>query len=443
MENLSKKYFVITYGCQMNIHESEKISGILTDMGYSLAESENTADVIVFNTCCIRENAEKKAEGNIGALKSYKKHNKNVIIAVGGCMTQQKGYAEKLHEKFPFIDIIFGTHNLEDFKSLLLKKLSQKKSVISVLDKETAIVEGTPKTRTSFPNAWVNITYGCNNFCTYCIVPYVRGRERSRKIEDIVEECRQLIKDGYKEITLLGQNVNSYGNDLSDVNFSQLLRAINSIDGKFRLRFMTNHPKDFSEELVKTISECSKVCKSVHLPVQAGSNKILKMMNRRYTREDYLQKVSVLRSYIPDIAITSDIMVAFPNETEEDFNDTIDLVNRVGFAGAFTFIYSKRKGTPAAKMDGQIDETVAKERIMKLIDLQNSINRNQSKNYKNKTVEILCEGFDCKKNMYLGRDTYGRMVYFPYNKDLVGEFVNVKITKTGGISLIGEVVEVL
>ncbi len=438
MMNIDKKYFITTYGCQMNLHESEKIAGVLTSLGYSSAEKESDADVIVFNTCCIRENAEDRAEGNIGALKQLKR-KKDVIIAVGGCMTQQKGFAEKLHEKFPFIDIIFGTHNLENFKELFEKKLTQKKSLISVWEKEGCIIEGTPKKRTSFPNAWVNITYGCNNFCTYCIVPYVRGRERSRKIEDIVTECKNLVKEGYKEITLLGQNVNSYGNDLGDVDFAMLIDRISQIEGKFRLKFMTNHPKDLSEKLVLAIKNSDKVCHTIHLPVQAGSNRILKLMNRKYTREDYFEKIDILRKHIPDIAITSDIMVGFPTETEQDFLDTVDLVEKVNFSGAFTFIYSRRKGTPADKMDGQIPEEVGKDRIMRLIDIQNAINRKQSEKYKDKTVEILCEGFDKKKKMYLGRDTHGRMAYFKSDKNLIGEFVMVKINKTGGISLIGEI----
>ena len=437
MENYTKKYFITTYGCQMNLHESEKIAGILSSMGYLPAESEKCADIIVFNTCCIRENAVDRAEGNIGALKQLKKAKKDLIIAVGGCMTQQNDFAKKLHDKFPFVDIIFGTHNLENFKDLLTKKLAQKKSVLEILDKETEIIEGTPKMRTSYPNAWVNIAYGCNNFCTYCIVPYVRGRERSRKMEDIISECESLIKEGYKEITLLGQNVNSYGNDLPDADFATLINKISQIEGKFRLRFMTNHPKDFNENLIKAIASSDKVCRSVHLPVQAGANRVLKLMNRKYTREDYLNKVKLLRNYIPDISITTDIMVGFPTETDADFNDTMDLVKEVEFAGAFTFIYSKRDGTPASRMEGQIEENVSKERITKLINLQNSINRKQSKTYLNKTIEILCEGFDKKKNMYLGRDTYGRMAYFSSEKDLTGQFVNVKITKTGGISLLG------
>lgn len=435
-----KKYFIITYGCQMNIHESEKIAGILTSLGMAACESEKEADIIIFNTCCIRENAEERAEGNIGALKQLKKRKKDLIIAVGGCMTQQKSYAEKLSKTFPFIDIVFGTHNLEDFKTLLEKRLKSKKSVIEVLNCEKPVEEGVPKTRTSYPNAWVNVTYGCNNFCSYCIVPYVRGRERSRAPKAVIEECKALIKEGYKEITLLGQNVNSYGKDLGNTDFAELITAVSKIDGDFRLRFMTNHPKDLTENLVKALAESEKTCKSIHLPVQAGSNRILKLMNRKYTREDYLEKIRLLRSYIPDIAITTDIMVGFPTETEEDFNDTVDLVEKVGFAGAFTFIYSPRKGTPAAEMEGQIDAETSKKRIMKLIDLQNSENKKQSLKYKNTTVRILCEGFDDKKNKYLGRDTHGRMAYFDGNSDLIGKFVNVKITKTGGISLYGEIV---
>lgn len=438
MESIVKKYYIITYGCQMNIHESEKLAGILTSMGYVQSQSEKDADIIVFNTCCIRENAEDRADGNIGALKKLKKDKKDLVIAIGGCMTQQSGYAQKLHKKFPFIDVIFGTHNLEDFKNLLLKKFSQKKALIEVLPSELPIKEGVPKTRTSYPNAWVNITYGCNNFCTYCIVPYVRGRERSRKPNDIVEECKSLLNEGYKEITLLGQNVNSYGNDLEGVDFADLITEISKIDKKFRLRFMTNHPKDLSEKLVIALSKSDKVCRSIHLPIQAGSNRILKLMNRKYDRESYFNKVEMLKKYMPDIAITTDIMVGFPTETEQDFLDTIDVVKRVEFAGAFTFIYSKRNGTPAASMDGQVDESVSKERIMKLIDLQNSINRQQSSNYMDKIVEILCEGYDDKKGMFLGRDEYGRMVYFKGNDNDLGQFLNIKITQTGGISLIGQ-----
>ena len=422
----------------MNLHETEKIAGILSDMGYTSSESENDADIIVFNTCCIRENAEERAEGNIGALKQLKKRKKDLIIAVGGCMTQQKGYAESLYEKFPFIDIIFGTFNLENFKELLTKKLSQKKHVTEILS-SSKIIENTPKKRNSFPNAWVNIAYGCDNFCTYCIVPYVRGRERSRKEQDILIECESLVKSGYKEITLLGQNVNSYGKD-TGTDFPTLLKKVAEIDEKFRIRFMTNHPKDLSDKLIETIKGTPKICRSIHLPVQSGSNRILSLMNRKYTREDYFSLVDKLRSSIPDIAITTDIMVGFPTENEEDFYDTFDLMKKVGFAGAFTFIYSKRSGTAAAKMDGQIPPEISKERIMKLINYQNAFNRKMSKNYKGKTVEILCEGYDKKKDKFLGRDEFGRMAYFNGKNDYIGKFLQVKIIETGGISLLGEVV---
>ena len=441
MENF-KKYKIITYGCQMNVHESEKIAGILSKLNYLSTDNVEEADIIVFNTCCIRENAEDRAFGNVGALKKLKKRNKDLIIAVGGCMTQQKGFAEKFHKSYPFVDIIFGTHNLEFFEDLLLKKQSSKKCVIEVLEKEGDIVECTPKFRTSFPNAWINITYGCNNFCSYCIVPYVRGRERSRKEDDIINECKELIENGYKEITLLGQNVNSYGKDLENTSFSTLIEKISSLDGNFRLSFMTNHPKDFNEELIVALSKSDKASKRIHLPIQSGSSRILKLMNRHYTREDYLEKIKLLRKYIPDVAITTDIMVGFPTETEEDFQDTLNLVKEVEFAGAFTFVYSKRNGTPAAKMEGQIPEDVSKKWIMQLIDCQNEINRKQSADYLDKTIEVLCEGFDDKKNLYLGRDTYGRMVYFEGKSGLIGRFIDVKITKTGGISLVGKVVKV-
>lgn len=442
MNLLYKSYFIITYGCQMNIHESEKLAGIMQELGLSRAIDENNADVVIFNTCCIRENAVDRAEGNIGALKKLKKNNKNLIIAVGGCMTQQKDFSQNFLKKFPYVDIVFGTHNLEDFKQLFLKKINQNKRVVEIEDVEGTIIEGTPKLRSSFPNAWINITYGCNNFCTYCIVPYVRGRERSRKKIDIVNECKLLVEQGYKEITLLGQNVNSYGKDIGET-FKSLLEELDKIEGKFRLRFMTNHPKDFNQELIEAISKSSKVCKNIHLPIQAGSDRILKLMNRKYTSKDYLEKVEILKKYIPDVAITTDIMVGFPTETEQDFLDTYSIMEKVQFAGAFTFIYSPRNGTPASSMQGQIPEDVATDRIIKLINLQNSINRLQSEKYKDKTIEILCEGFDEKKQCYLGRDTYGRMAYFKSNKSLIGKFVNVKIVKTGGISLIGEVVEIL
>ena len=439
---MQERYHIVTYGCQMNVHESEKIAGILRKMGYAEAQSKEEADIIVFNTCCIRENAENHAFGNIGALKKLKKQKPHLLIAVGGCMTQEKGKTEVLKEKFPFIDIMFGTLNLEDLEKLILRKKSQKKRVIEIREKEGEIVEFTDAYRTSYPNAWVNIMYGCNNFCSDCIVPYVRGRERSRKPEYIINEVKKLVAEGYKEITLLGQNVNSYGSDGSTgMTFAELLDSVASIDGEFRLRFMTSHPKDFNEDVVKVMEKHRKICRLVHLPVQSGSNAVLKAMNRRYTREKYLDEIKMLKEYLPEAEVTTDIIVGFPGETEEDYLATEDLVKEVDFASAFTFVYSKRQGTKAAEMEGQIPEDVQKDRIMRLVELVNSLTRKKSEKYLGKTIEILCEDYDEKKELYLGRDEFGRMGYFKSEKDLIGQLVQVKITRANGISLFGEVEE--
>lgn len=436
-----KHYHIITYGCQMNVHESEKIAGTLKKMGYEPVADSEDADIVVFNTCCIRENAENHAYGNIGALKKLKKSKKDLLIAVGGCMTQQPGKAEELKKKFPFVDIVFGTHNLDELQKLVELKLKCKKSVVDVWEKEGEISEKDEPFRTSYPNAWVNIMYGCNNFCTYCIVPYVRGRERSRRPEHIVAEVKSLLDEGYKEITLLGQNVNSYGNDADGAfNFPDLLREICQDKRKFRLRFMTSNPKDFTEDLVAAIAENPQICRLVHLPVQAGSDRILQKMNRKYTFDEYLDKVKMLRKRIPDCQITTDIMVGFPTETEEDFQKTLDLVDAADFSTAFTFVYSRRSGTVAAEMEGQIPEDVQKDRIMRLVSLVNSKTREKSKEYLGKIVEILCEDYDGKKGVYLGRDEYGRMGYFPSSENVVGKFVNVKITEASGVSLTGEIV---
>jgi tRNA-2-methylthio-N6-dimethylallyladenosine synthase len=438
---MAKKYKIITYGCQMNVHESEKIAGILHALDYEETDSVDTADIIVFNTCCIRENAENHAFGNIGALKKLKKKNPELIIAVGGCMTQEQGKTEVLKKKFPFIDIMFGTLNLEELGELILEKQKGKKRVIKIREKEGEIVEFDGAYRTSYPNAWVNIMYGCNNFCSYCIVPYVRGRERSRKPEHIVAEVKKLVEEGYKEITLLGQNVNSYGTDGLDVNFAQLLDMVASIDGKFRLLFMTSHPKDFNEEVVKVMQKHRKIMRLIHLPVQSGSNDVLKSMNRRYTREKYLEEIEMLRRYFPEAEVTTDIIVGFPGETEEDYLLTEDLVRRVNYASAFTFVYSKRQGTKAATMENQIPEDVQKDRIMRLVELVNSLTRKKSEGYLGREIEILCEDYDEKKGFYLGRDEFGRMGYFKSDIDEIGNFVTLKITKANGISLYGEKVK--
>lgn len=438
------RYYVVTYGCQMNVHESEKIAGLLRGAGYESAPSQEEADIIVFNTCCIRENAENHAFGNIGALKKLKKQNKNLIIAVGGCMAQEKGKADTLKEKFPFIDVIFGTHNLHELPALIEQKRAQKKRVVHIPESEGEIIEDVKPFRTSFPNAWVNIAYGCNNFCSYCIVPYVRGRERSRKEENVLAEIKSLVEQGYKEITLLGQNVNSYGNDLADGStFARLLDKAASIGGKFRLRFMTSHPKDFNAEVVEVMKKHPGICRLVHLPVQSGSNDILRRMNRRYTAEKYLDEIKMLKTAIPEAEVTTDIIVGFPGETEEDYLKTEELVKKADFASAFTFVYSKRSGTKAAEMPDQIPDEVSKNRIMRLQELVNSLTRKKSEKYVGKTVEILCEDYDAKKKAYLGRDEFGRMAYFSYPKNVIGKFVRVNVLSANGISLFGEVKEIV
>lgn len=438
----NKKYCVVTYGCQMNLHESEKISGILSGMGMSAVNEPENADVVVFNTCCIRDTAERRALGNIGKMKELKKKNKNLLIVVTGCMTQQNGFAENMKERYQYVDVILGTHNISDLENQIRIRLEKKKRVAAVLDTDGYIDdETTPVTRTSFPNAWVNINYGCNNFCTYCIVPYVRGRERSRDMKSIISECEKLIKDGYKEITLLGQNVNSYGNDVPDenVNFANLLREVAKIDGKFRIRFMTSHPKDLTEDVVKAIRDNDKICNNIHLPIQAGSNSVLKNMNRRYTREHYLGLIDMIRRYLPDCGITTDIMVGFPYETEEDFLDTMDIVEKVRFSTAFTFIYSVRKGTKAAEMP-QIPYEIKQNRINRLIARQNEITEEISKDYVGNVYEILVEGMQEKKNGYVvGRTESGRLVSAKGDESMIGEFKNVKITAVKNAQLLGEI----
>lgn len=438
----NKKYCVVTYGCQMNLHESEKISGILSGMGMSAVNEPENADVVVFNTCCIRDTAERRALGNIGKMKELKKKNKNLLIVVTGCMTQQNGFAENMKERYQYVDVILGTHNISDLENQIRIRLEKKKRVAAVLDTDGYIDdETTPVTRTSFPNAWVNINYGCNNFCTYCIVPYVRGRERSRDMKSIISECEKLINDGYKEITLLGQNVNSYGNDVPDenVNFANLLREVAKIDGKFRIRFMTSHPKDLTEDVVKAIRDNDKICNNIHLPIQAGSNLVLKNMNRRYTREHYLGLIDMIRRYLPDCGITTDIMVGFPYETEEDFLDTMDIVEKVRFSTAFTFIYSVRKGTKAAEMP-QIPYEIKQNRIKRLIARQNEITEEISKDYVGNVYEILVEGMQEKKNGYVvGRTESGRLVSAKGDESMIGEFKNVKITAVKNAQLLGEI----
>lgn len=438
------KYLIHTYGCQMNVHESEKLAGILEERGYTLADSNENADVIVFNTCAIRESAEKKIFGHIGDLKQLKKKNPNMIICVCGCMSQQNGYDEMLLQKYPYIDIVFGTHNIAKFGELLDKRNKIKKHFSSIVETENIIDrDSMPKTRTSGINAWVNINYGCNNFCTYCIVPYVRGREISRPIDAIVCEVKQLLDAGYKQITLLGQNVNSYGNDFDDDTcFAKLLDVLDKLDYEYRLTFMTSHPKDLSSEVINVISKSKHIMHYIHLPFQSGSNRILGLMNRKYTREKYLATVKEIKEKIPDVQLSSDIIVGFPTETEEDFLDTMDLVKQVGFEQLFMFIYSKRKGTVAEKMDGQVDIKVKKERLRRLIELQQGIGEKISETFVGKDLVVLIDSVSPKyAGSVVGSTNFNKAVTVKGDASLIGKFVKVRITKAKLTSLFGEVIK--
>ena len=425
----------------MNVHESEKIAGMLSDIGYDAATSAEEADVIVFNTCCIRDTAEKRAYGNIGALKGLKKTNPEKIIAVVGCMTQQKGGAEALAAKFPFVDVILGTNSLDMLPILVQQKRAKTARIVVNEDPTVDVSVDLPIHRTSGTNAWINIMYGCNNFCTYCIVPYVRGRERSRAISEVLADVKQVLSEGYKEITLLGQNVDSYGSDLKDgTDFAALLKEISALPGKFRLRFMTSHPKDFNKEVVDVIASSRNIYHNIHLPIQSGSNEILRRMNRKYTVEQYLDIVEYIKAKMPDVGITSDIMIGFPGETEEDFKATCDLVEKVRFSNAFTFVYSPRKGTPAAKME-QIPADVKKSRITRLVKLQNDVTKRLSDDYIGNVYEILIEDVNPKyPGTVCGRTDSGRLVTVNGDPSLIGEFCDVKITKSRSASLFGEIV---
>ena len=435
----------------MNVHESEKIAGILEDMGYSDCPEDGNPDVIVFNTCCIRDTAERRALGNIGVTKAEKKRNPNLILAVVGCMPQQDGVADSLKERYPYVDIVLGTRNIAELKDEIQKVIASRNRIKKRSDKKyrcfdteqpinyLEIDEKTPQTRTSYPNAWINIIYGCNNFCTYCIVPYVRGREVSRDMNSVLDEVKKCVDEGYKEITLLGQNVNSYGNDVDDpnVNFANLLREIDKIEGKFRVRFMTSHPKDLNDDIIDAMANSSKICNNLHLPIQAGSDKVLADMNRRYDSAKYLQTIEKLRKAMPDIGITTDIMVGFPTETEDDFQKTLEIVEKVRYSNAFTFIYSPRKGTPAAKME-QIPYAVKQERISRLIKLQNKITKEISDTYVGGVFEVLCEDIAPKyEGMVCGRTESGRLVTFEGTSEDIGKFFNVKISQSKSASLFG------
>ena len=409
-----KKYFILTMGCQMNAHDSEKLSFMLTDMGYEQTETENEADFILYNTCCVRENAEEKVYGRLGYLKHYKESNKDITIALCGCMMQQETVIAKIKKTFKNVDIVFGTFNIYKLPSLMLTNMETGETVFDIWQEHGEIMEDFESIRKIPFKASVNIMYGCNNFCSYCIVPYVRGRERSRRPDDILKEVKKLASEGVKEIMLLGQNVNSYGKTLEEpVSFAKLLRMINKVEGIERIRFMTSHPKDLSDELIEAMRDCDKVCNYLHLPVQSGSSAVLEKINRRYTKEQYLTLVDKIKKAIPDILISTDIIVGFPGETEEDFLETLDVVDKVGYSTAFTFLYSKRTGTPAAVMENQIPEEVAKERFNRLLEHVNSGVEKVSEGMVGTVEKVLVEDINRQDgNMLTGRTERNSLVHF-------------------------------
>lgn len=433
-------YYIETWGCQMNEEDSEKIAGMLATMGYQPTGLKHKADLILFNTCCVRENAELKVYGNLGRLKKLKEAKPELIIAVCGCMMQQPGVAEALMKRYPYVDMVFGTHNAYKFPEYL-QKVQQGNERVQAIEELNVIVEGVPIERESGLKAYVTIMYGCDNFCSYCIVPYVRGRERSRKPEDILNEIKELVDQGYVEITLLGQNVNSYGKGLAEgTNFAQLLRQVNEVPGVERIRFMTSHPKDIDQEVIEVMAQCPKICEHLHLPLQSGSDEILRRMNRQYDSQKYLAIVRAARKAMPDVAITTDIIVGFPGETEEDFQRTLALCEEVGYDVAFTFIYSNRNNTPADQMPDQIPEEVKHERFNRLVEVTNRRARDRNLNQVGKSLEVLVEG-PSKNNpkVYSGRTRTGKLVNFPGDASLVGQFVEVKIQRANSFALYGEI----
>ncbi len=438
---MQKYYKIITFGCQMNVHESEKLAGTLERLGYKSTEDDEKADVVVFNTCCVREAAENKALGNIGKFKPIKKQKKDLIIAVCGCMAQQEKKAQEIYTKYPFVNIIFGTHNSYKFEEYLTDVLNKKiKRVYQIVKEEPCLPLEVESYRTSGVNAWVNIMYGCNNFCTYCIVPYVRGREKSRPMEEIVAECKALIAAGYKEITLLGQNVNSYGKTFNNGkdNFAELLEEIDKIDGEYVIKFLTSHPKDLSEKVVKAIANSKHISHMIHLPVQCGSDRLLRLMNRNYTVEKYLNTIDMIKKYIPDVNLSTDIIVGFPTETDEDFEDTLTLLKKVQYNTVFGFIYSKRSGTPAAKMDGQVPMAVKRERVNKLLALQREIEKVKLTRFLGQTIKVLLT--ERKEGKVFGKTDCGINVIVENVKEFKVDFVNVKINQIKNTKLIGEIV---
>jgi len=437
---LNNKYHIITFGCQMNEHDSENISGMLTNLGYDECDNKDNADIVIINTCSIRENADKRFFGTLGQLKHKKKNKDNSIIVVCGCMMQQNHIVDELKSKYPWVDIVFGTHNIEEFPKLLERRIEAKKRIIEIKEDRDCIPDLLPSKRLFGHKSFVNITYGCNNFCSYCIVPYTRGREKSRTIDSVIDEVKLLVSDGVKEVTYLGQNVNSFkdpnGSDISD-----LIYATNEIEDLERIRFMTSHPKDLSDKLIKAYVDCDKLCNYIHLPVQSGSSSVLKNMNRKYDRDRYLSIVYKLKEAVPELTISTDIIVGFPGETEKDFSDTLSLIEEVRYDSAFTFLYSIRKGTPAAKYDNQIPEVVKHERFNRLVEVVNRISGEKNSMYEGKIEKVLVEGKSKNdSNRLTGRTEGFKLVNFDGDESLIGSIVDIKITKGKTFSLEGELI---
>ena len=430
-----------TLGCQMNARDSEKIEGILRQIGYEITE-ELKADFVIYNTCTVRENANLKVYGRLGHLKKVKEKNPHMMIALCGCMMQENVVIEKIKSSYKFVDLVFGTHNIFKLAELMYTSINQEKTVFDIWKDTTMIVEDLPSKRKYSFKAGVNIMYGCNNFCSYCIVPYVRGRERSRKPEDIIKEIKALVADGVVEVMLLGQNVNSYGKNLDEsMTFARLLQEVEKIEGLERIRFMTSHPKDLSDDLIEVMSKSTKICNHLHLPVQSGSTDILTKMNRKYTKDSYLDLVGRIKKAMPNISLTTDIIVGFPGETEEDFLDTLDVVKQVEYDSAYTFIYSKRTGTPAAAMDNQIPEDIVKDRFNRLLEVVQDISHKKAQVYEGTVQDVLVEEVNPQDDsLVTGRLTNNLLVHFPGNEEMIGKIVKVKLNECKGFYYFGELV---
>jgi len=432
------KACINTYGCQQNVSDSEHIKGMLISMGYSITEEPNEADFILFNTCAVREHAQDRVYGNIGTVKALKKQNSGLLVAVCGCMAQQEIVAERIKKSYPYVDILFGTYNIHRLPEYIYRRLSGSKRIFDISMDNKKIVEGIPVSRDKTIKGWLPIMYGCDNFCTYCIVPYVRGRERSRESSEILAEAKEMIKNGVKDITLLGQNVNSYGKGLDeDINFAKLIRKINALEGDFRIRFMTSHPKDCTTELLDAMRDCEKVAHHLHLPFQSGNDRVLKTMNRRYDRKTYLSLIKAARERIPDISLTSDVIVGFPGETYEEFLDTVSLVKEVGYNSLFTFIYSPRPGTPAAEMEDPVSREQKGKWFSELLVVQDKIGKEKVKQMLGKTYTVLCEEKSENEGYIMGRTSGTDVIEFKGDAALLGQFVNVTVTSVEN-ALLGE-----